>query len=187
MRSDPGSAVGVVASQPGVCAAGEPDFDALIERFRGALIGFLSAHGAREPIELAEDVFAEAWLGRERFRGTWDDDGAVGAWLRGIALNLHRAESRRRAPGPRLADDALEPAASESVESDDVRRVRVAIERLPARLRAPLVMHHLERTPVRRVAALLGVSEKTAEGRLYRARRELGRIVDALERAEERR
>ena len=51
------------------------------------------------------------------------------------------------------------------------------IERLPDDLRAVVHMHYLERTPVLPIARLLGVTTKTIEGRLYRARKKLAHLL----------
>jgi RNA polymerase sigma-70 factor (ECF subfamily) len=157
------------------------ELDTLVSRWRGALVGLLRSWGAREPIELAQDVFAEAWLGRERFAGDWSDEARVGSWLRGIAFNLNAAAARKRKRGPELAggelDEVADPGSERDATDDRADAVRAAIDRLPNELATAIWMHYLERTPVRRVAALLGVSEKTVEGRLYRARRELARLL----------
>ena len=52
------------------------------------------------------------------------------------------------------------------------------IERLPDDLRAVVHMHYLEQTPILPIARLLGVSTKTIEGRLYRARKNLARLLE---------
>jgi RNA polymerase sigma-70 factor (ECF subfamily) len=149
------------------------DLERVIDAWRGPLVGLLRARGlgARAAIELAEDVFAEAWLGRERFRGDPEDEGAVGAWLAGIARNLHRAALRRRRFEV-LADAAEE---REPPENDVPNRtaVRAAIDRLPDGEREVVRMFYLEETSTRRVAALLSLSERAVEGRLRRARQRL--------------
>ncbi|QDU65994.1 RNA polymerase sigma factor [Engelhardtia mirabilis] len=158
---------------------GEPDLDDLMERFRGPLIGLLKAWRAAEPVELAQDVFAEAWISRGRFAGDWGASDQVGPWLRGIAWNLCAAAGRRRERGGAPLESAPEPAAPAEPADDSSTHLRAAIDRLPGELRAAVLMHYLERTPVREVAALLSVTEKTIEGRLYRARRELARLLEA--------
>ncbi|MDP6539419.1 MAG: sigma factor [Planctomycetota bacterium] len=86
------------------------DLDGFIDRFRGPLIGLVASWGAspRDAVEIAQDAFAEAYLGRERFRGSFEDEVAAGAWLRGIARNLHHRGARRRATASLEA--AAEPA-----------------------------------------------------------------------------
>ena len=56
--------------------------------------------------------------------------------------------------------------------------LRRAIERLPAKQRQVVLMHYLEETSVNNVAALLSVTAKTVEGRLYQARRTLRRLLE---------
>lgn len=169
----------VLRAAPPRGATDEPDLDELIGRFRGALVGLLRAWGAPDPIELAQDVFAEAWLARGRFDGAWSRDRDVGPWLRGIAWNLCAAAGRRRAGAGAPLDAAPEPVAPTAEPGDAAAAVRAAIDRLPGELRAAIRMHYLERTPVKAVAALLGVPPKTVEGRLYRARKELARLLAA--------
>ena len=155
--------------------------------YRGPLVGLLRARGAAaaDAVELAQETFAEAWCGAERFRGALDDESAVGRWLAGIARNLHRARGRadERLQLSTRVDETTEAAEESRAEVGDARRpaLRAALARLKPEQREVIWMHYMEETPVRRVAALLEVSEKTVEGRLYRARVELRRILDSEE------
>ena len=149
------------------------DVESLIETWRGPLVGLLTAWGASrgEATELAQDAIAEAWLGRARLRGDAADPRTMGPWLTGIARNLWRARLRRV---ERRREQPLEgDHATRSVALADARLepLRSAIARLPDDLRTVVHARYLEDTPVRTVAALLGVPESTVEGRLYRARK----------------
>lgn len=149
-----------------------------IEAFRGPLIGLLASWGSdwRAAEELAQDVFAEAWVARARFRASHGDLRAAGAWLRGIAWNLHCAARRgaARRPGP------LDPAEAEPAEPVDQRRdlLVTAFAALEPRHQTVLRMAYLEDSSTVEVAALLGITQKAAENRLYQARRALREIVD---------
>ncbi|MEX1026324.1 MAG: sigma-70 family RNA polymerase sigma factor [Planctomycetota bacterium] len=149
-----------------------------IDTWRGPLIGLALARGLDRAAahELAADVFAEAWLGRERFRGDFDDERAFGAWLGGIARNLHRAGQRARTHLP-LDDVTVARQPTDEASSDERANentdVRAAIERLPEAEREVVRMFYLEETSTRRVAALLGLTERAVEGRLRRARERL--------------
>jgi RNA polymerase sigma-70 factor (ECF subfamily) len=163
------------------------DLTALINTYRGPLIGLIASWGAPwgDAIEIAQDSFSDAWLKRESCRGDWNDPEVFGRWLRGVALNRYRNWSRsrwrRRLRIATLAPADLEfaGAASDSQPSDKLEALRRAIERLPARQRQVVLMHYLEETSVNKVASLLSVTAKTVEGRLYQARRTLHRLLDA--------
>lgn len=154
------------------------DLEQLVERWRGPLVGLLRAGGlgAGHATELAQEVFAEAWMGRERFEGDSKDERAVGAWLRGIARNLARAGRRERARHAaadaltELADEASESPGEALDASESADRVRDAIDRLPTAERIVVRAFYLEETDTRTLAALLGRSERAVEGVLYRAR-----------------
>jgi RNA polymerase sigma factor (sigma-70 family) len=162
------------------------DLTTLMNTYRAPLIGLIASWGApwSEAAELAQDSFADAWLKRENCRGDWHDPEVFGRWLRGVALNRYRNWSRgqwrRRlrtiSLGPAEWQSVGEPAVSEP--SDQIVALRSAIQRLPARLRQVVLMHYLEETSVEHVAALLSVTAKTVEGRLYRARQNLRRMID---------
>jgi RNA polymerase sigma-70 factor (ECF subfamily) len=157
------------------------DLPELIDAFRGPLVGLIASWGAtwRDAAEIAQDCFAEAWLGRERCREDWRDPDVFGRWLRGIALNQYRSWARGRRRVTLFASDSLDelPAAAEQAPSERLEALRAAIRRLPARQREVVLMHYLEETTVRQVAALLSVTEKTVEGRLYQARKNLHRLL----------
>lgn len=158
----------------------EADFERWIEQFRGPLVGLLASWGRdwRGAEELAQDCFAEAWLARERFVGNPDSLAAVGPWLRGIAFRLHAANQRRETARSAGALD-VEPAAP-PVGEDDERREGLAraFAKLPAPQQTVLRMHYLEESSAAEVAALLGLSAKAVEDRLYQARRALRQIVE---------
>jgi RNA polymerase sigma-70 factor (ECF subfamily) len=157
------------------------DLDALIDAWRGPLIGLLSARGASysEAIELVQDVFAEAWIGRERFRASPGDTRQVGAWLAGIALNRQRVSHRKRRPEALPMDLAQpQPADEESEAEHQAANLRAAIEQLPDRERAVVKTFYFEETSSAHVAALLGIGPRAVEGLLRRARARLKEILE---------
>ncbi len=161
------------------------DLTALLNNYRGPLIGLIASWGAPwgDAIEIAQDSFSDAWLKRESCRGDWSDPEVFGRWLRGVALNRYRNWLRNRwrnqlrvvtlAP----ADLELVNAAPDPDPSPQLEALRSAIERLPGKQRQVVLMHYLEETSVKNVAALLSVTAKTVEGRLYQARRALHRML----------
>lgn len=157
------------------------DLERWIESFRGPLIGLLASWGRdwRAAEELAQDCFAQAWLSRERFVGNPAELEAAGAWLRGIAFRLNAADRRRSAARPAEALDS-EPLAPAADEEQRERREQLArgFARLSSEHQLVLRMHYLEETTAARVAALLGLTPKAVESRLYQARRALRQILE---------
>lgn len=160
-------------------------FDSWIAAFRGPLIGLVASwtRDWREAEEVAQDAFAEAWVGRERFSGNAEDLGAAGAWLRGIAFRLHsargRGRSRLRLVAPGGEGSPLDrPAPEGDTEDPRMDALRVAFAELTPEQQTVLRMHYLERTSTREVAALLGRTEKAVEHLLRRARRALHGLAE---------
>lgn len=161
------------------------DLTAIINTYRGPLIGLLASWGAPwgDAVEIAQDSFSEAWLKRESCRGDWRQPDVFGRWLRGVALNRYRnwARSRWRRRGrivtftPAILEQVVAPSVPEA--SEQLEALRQAIERLPAKQRQVVLMHYLDETSVNEIAALLSVTAKTVEGRLYQARRRLHRLL----------
>ncbi len=161
------------------------DLTAFINAYRGPLIGLIASWGApwADAADIAQDSFSEAWLNREACLGDWNDPEFLGRWLCGVALNQYRnwarSKRRRQARSVPLAPAILEqsaiaiaPAPTEHLEA-----LRQAIQRLPTAQREVVLMHYLEETSVIAVAALLSVTPKTVEGRLYQARLTLRRLL----------
>lgn len=158
----------------------EGDFERWIEHFRGPLVGLLASWGSdwRQAEELAADCFAQAWVARERFVGNPESLLAVGAWLRGIAFKLH-ASSRRAVAARASVELDFDPPAPGLGEHDERRELlAAAFVRLPVPQQTVLRMHYLEETSAAQVAALLGLSVKAVEDRLYQARRALRELVE---------
>ncbi len=157
----------------------------IIERYRGPLIGLIASWGAtfNDAVEIAQDSFADAYLNRISCRGNWEDPQVFAAWLRGIARNKFRNDFRSRkrrekrvtiVPASELEATVF---ASTPLVDERLERLRDAIDSLPDKWKQVVMMHYLEVTSVKEVAAMLSVSPKTVEGRLYQARRELKRIM----------
>ena len=142
---------------------------------------------ADEALDVSQETFVAAYRALARY------DGArpMRTWLSAIALNKCRDWTRKRkvrrflsfavpigADAEAVADDqaAVDDAAGDRQELDRVRR---AIAELPATLKEPLVLHTIEGLSQADTAAVLAISEKAVETRLYRARAKLREKLDA--------
>lgn len=159
----------------------DPKLEHWVAHFRGPLVGLLGSWGADWHIaeELAMDTFAEAWLGRKRLRADDHDLEAVGSWLRGIAQNLLRSYRRTLTVVTPLHEQDAAQIPEPTDEPDERQEaLRRAFVELRVEHQEVLRMHYLEETTARNVAALLGITQKTVEMRLYQARRALRHFAD---------
>lgn len=162
------------------------DVDEAMHRFRGPLMGLILSWGVPsvDAFELAQDSLADALLTRDLCRGDASQPDAFGRWLRGVAKNKvrnwRRSRSRREQRVRIVSPDCLveTPNASTTVDPR-IERLRMEIERLPRKQREVVMMHYLEETSVNDVAAILSVTSKAVEGRLYQARRRLRERMNA--------
>jgi RNA polymerase sigma-70 factor, ECF subfamily len=107
------------------------------------------------------------------------------AWLVRVLINLCRDGWRRQAVRKRL--EPLRAAHDETDVSTEEDRyvarsiVWRALDALPPRRRAALVLYELEGTTIPAIAALLGVSPVTVRWHLSRGRRDLARAIRGQE------
>lgn len=159
-------------------------FEALVEATYADT--YTLAHRLTGDEEDARDVVQETYLrayrGLRNFRG----DAQFSTWLYRITANCASTHLGRRSKHrhDELDDDAPWPDERPEVdpqhraENEALRnRLRVAIDQLPPRLRAVVVLRDIYDLPHDAIAAELGISETAAKVRLHRARR---RLRDAL-------
>ncbi len=175
----------VRAAQGGDTAA----FDALMTRHQEKLHRFIyrTVWNVQDALDLTQEAFVRAYL----HIGGFKPKAKFATWLYRIAMNLCRdhfksSAFRRRAvmfPLPEQVDSeehawpelaADQPAVEQNLAHQErLAQVQAVIDRLPANLREPLVLAVLEDKPHQEVGAILGISAKAVEMRVYRARQEL--------------
>jgi len=156
-------------------------FALLVEAQIGRLIALATnmLASASEAQDCIQTVLASVWMTRERL----DPERPIAPYLTTITLNKCRDRLRRRKAAQFLrmgnaAEDryAVDSAPSPETIAGDRRlmaQVQAEIERLPVNLREALVLVCVDGRSQREAAALIGVSEKTIETRVYRARQKL--------------
>jgi RNA polymerase sigma-70 factor (ECF subfamily) len=101
------------------------------------------------------------------------------AWLVRVLVNLRRDQWRKAAVQRR--HDAPRPDAEPDHCSAVIARATVwrALDALPPRRRAVVVMHELEGLPIAAIASQLGISTITVRWHLSAGRRDLARVLGA--------
>ena len=132
--------------------------------------------------EDAEDAVQEAFLHAYKAIDRFLPDQAFGAWLHRIVANAALDVTRRRKV--RDADELPETVASpfrDPAEGDELRRrLKVALDTLPARQRSVIVLHDVEGYKHAEIGKLLDIPEGTARSDLHYARSHLRRILGAV-------
>jgi len=161
----------------------------LVRRHKDGLLRILRRYAGSpdEAYEAAQEAFIAAWSALARY----DPARPFSAWLRTIAINKARDRGRRAAVrrllfGTRPFEDSgalMQPAQGQDadealIERQDVLALDRAIAQLPPGLRAPLVLTAFDGLSQREAGEILGVSSKTVETRVYRARLILAARLD---------
>ena len=140
--------------------------------------------------DLAADAVQEAAIAAMTDLGRLRSPDRFGAWFCGIALNVSRRWIRQlRAEIPAVLADressAIDPAEAAEI-ADLARRVRAAIDQLPAGQRKAVLLFYLQGLSHREVAAELGISSGAVKARLHQARAALApRLAPMIQREEE--
>ena len=178
----------------GLAAAGDSRaFAVLVRRYKEPLYRLLRRYAA-DPDEAYEAVH-EAFIATWDALGRYDPSRPFGAWLRTIAINKARDRGRRMAVrrlifGARGLDDARAASAADPAKAADslviadeeAKRLDQAIGRLPPSLKGPLLLTAFDGYSQIEAGKILGVSAKTIETRVYRARKLLAEQLGAEER-----
>lgn len=169
----------------------ESAFAALVRRHKAPLYRLLRRYtgDADEAQEAAHEAFIAAWTAI----GRYDPQRPFLAWLRAIAINKAHDRGRRTAfrrflfggggldsTVARQRPDRTVPADEAMIEREALAALDGAIARLPAALKAPLVLTAFEALSQREAGEILGISAKAIETRIRRARQILARTIDPL-------
>jgi RNA polymerase sigma-70 factor, ECF subfamily len=129
--------------------------------------------------EIAQEVFLRVWTHAER----WEPGRAqFGTWLHRVAANLCLDRLRRRRGTadidemPDLVSGELAPDAR--LEADELAaRVEEALQQLPERQRAAIVLSYYQELSNGETAEVLDVTIEAVESLLSRGRRQLRKLL----------
>jgi RNA polymerase sigma-70 factor (ECF subfamily) len=156
-------------------------FQALARRHAGRAVALARRILGSEALaeEIAQDALLRVWINAPR----WRPDAAFRTWLYRIVVNL--CLNARRRPGSLpldAADHVADPAPQADLQLEQRerdRRLVAAIDALPARQRAAIVLTYQEGLANAEAAAVLDVSVSGLEALLVRARRSLRATLES--------
>jgi len=168
----------------------DTSFGLLLERHRGPVVHFLYRMVQNQAVseELAQEVFLRVYRSRE----TYEPTAKFTTWLFRIATHvaLNSIRDRKKEKGHESLDEQLldgverqvadeQPTVEqEMVQRVKLREVRQAIEALPAKQRAAVLMHKYEGLDYAQIAGVLSCSESAIKSLLFRAYESLrGRLA----------
>lgn len=162
-------------------------FAELMSRYKTPLYRFILRYVgvASDAEDLVQDVFVSLYAKASSYDPAWKPS----TWIYRIALNKCRDHGRKqrlrrfvsldRNADPDAEIRTPEPAdpgpdiVSVIIHRQELRRFALALEELPHALRSAVVLHLIEERPQAECAELLGVSRKSVEMLVYRARKAL--------------
>lgn len=127
-----------------------------------------------EAEDVAQDTFARAWAAADR----WEPGRAkLSTWLHRIAMNLCLDRLRKKRPEPLDPDfDAVSDGPDPEMQlaqRETAQSIDRAIQALPERQRAAIVLSHYQYLSNTEAAGILNVSVEALESLLARGRRSL--------------
>jgi RNA polymerase sigma-70 factor (ECF subfamily) len=159
----------------------QASFGLLLEKHRGPVVHFLYRMVQNQPVaeELAQEVFLRVYRSRDNYEPT----AKFTTWLFRIATHLGlnwirdgRNEKFHNRLDEETSDGASKqvPDRSRTVEQELVyqaklREVRQAIESLPSKQRAAVMLHKYEELEYAQIANVLRCSESAVKSLLFRA------------------
>ena len=178
-----------------VSGGDEPSFGMLLERNRANVVRHLYRLVRNRAIaeELAQDVFWRVY----RARGTYQPGAKFATWLfritTNVALNWRRDTRRERGdvrlqdapPSTRRIDPADQASRADQCLLDNQRaeEIRAAVESLPPKQLAAVLLHKYEGLDYSAIAAALNCSIPALKSLLFRAyetlRRRLAHLAPA--------
>ena len=155
-------------------------FGEIVDRYKDSLVNYLThlVRSRDRAEEIAQDAFVRLYRNADKYR----EQERLGPYLFRIATNLVVTEARREKRWnlllPRLhaSTRQSEPAPDTTLLTDEIQRqVHAALEKLPLKYRAPLVLFEIEEWSYDEIAKAMEVAVGTVKSRISRARELLRR------------
>jgi RNA polymerase sigma-70 factor (ECF subfamily) len=173
------------------CLDGHPEaFDALVACYQRGIynLAYRMLGNPEDAADMTQETFVRAYSRLD----TFDPARSFLTWIRRIATNLCIDHLRRRGTpdvsleerieaGAQHADGDAAASPSRALEmSEDAQRVLAAVQRLPERQRAVLVLRYIENLKIDEIARTLRMPVGTVKTMLFRGRQAVREMVGDL-------
>jgi RNA polymerase sigma-70 factor (ECF subfamily) len=164
------------------CRAGRPGaFDVIVERHRRSvyLLCYRFVGNHEDASDLSQDVFLRVYRGLGNFRG----GSSFATWLYRIGVNacLNRVAARKpvteQLDARQHVDTRTESPSERVLRQERGARVREAIEQLPPKQRATLVLRMYQELSHEEIADVLGSSVGAVKANFFHALGNLKRLL----------
>jgi RNA polymerase sigma-70 factor (ECF subfamily) len=140
--------------------------------------------------DLAQDAAQDTFLRLHKYLGRFDEIRALKPWLYRVVVNVCRDVQRRARGGPLSLEElqargAVPQAAlasdpqRDAIANEERRMLAEALQQLPEKERAALVLRDIEGLTTTEVADVLESSETTVRSQISRGRLRLKALVEA--------
>jgi RNA polymerase sigma-70 factor (sigma-E family) len=169
----------VIPRQFATVGAGDADFREYVNTRGRALLrsAYLLTGNLADAEDLVQSALAKTYQAWDRI----EDRGAIDGYVRRAIVNTHISWWRRRKvdeyPTDEIPDQPVADSSSDSELRDVLKR---AVDRLPQRMRAAVVLRYFEDMTEAEVAQVLGVSQGTVKSTISRAVAKLRADSDLL-------
>ena len=166
-------------------------FETLVKRHQGRIfaLAFRYTRVREDAEDIVQETFRKAFVHLQKFEGK----SSFSTWLTRIAINEALMTLRRRralhevpaddssgdngtTPGLDLADASPDPEAS-YLQKEGARILSAAIRHLRPGMRRAVELRELGELSTRETAGLMGLSVAAIKGRVFHARKELGKAL----------
>jgi RNA polymerase sigma-70 factor (ECF subfamily) len=136
--------------------------------------------------ELSQDVFMKAFRHLDTFKG----ESSFSTWLYRIAYNTAISETRKKkweylaieeAQIENVSEEQVAAAMGISDELEPIRRLELAMEKLPPNDKALILLFYMEDKSVDEIAQISGLSQSNVKTRMHRIRKKLFVILNEME------
>jgi RNA polymerase sigma-70 factor (ECF subfamily) len=158
-------------------------FDGLVDRYQEPVYRVVRRFlGNRDDaLEATQEAFARAYSRLS----TFDPSRKFSTWIFTVAGNLARDVLRRQKRRPEVLETEMlssVPGGDRpdqfAVRREEAERLRAAVETLPEEKRMAVVLRYFEGLPLTEVAEITGTEISTLKVRLFRARKDLMKMLE---------